>query len=427
LAEQSGELTFSQVLMQTLAGVGLKALELKDKMSLAQAMTHNHPKPAARQLFVDISELVQHDAKTGIQRVVRSVLRAMLERTLPGYAVVPVYATLESAGYRKAMSFTQDFMGSRHNPSHGDEPIVYRAGDVFLGLDLHPHIVYAQREVLARMRARGVQVHFVVYDLLCETLPHHFVPNSQEPFVRWLTIVSQSDGAMCISKDVADGLRNWVAQQGLENTRHFAIKHFNLGADLVGSVSSSGISEQEQRFLHGLEGQLTFLMVGTLEPRKAHAQALAAFEQLWSTQQAVNLVIIGKKGWLVDALVKRLQQHPQQGKKLFWFQGVSDEFLQKIYATSSCLLLPSEGEGFGLPLIEAAQYNLPIIARDLPVFKEVAGQYAYYFSGSDPVDLSHAIEAWLQLYQVGKHPASGEMPRLTWQQSTAKLLDALLQ
>ncbi len=427
LVEQPDQPTFSQTLLQALVDVGLKTFDLKDKMSLAQAMTHNHPKPAARQLFVDISELVQHDAKTGIQRVVRSVLRVMLERSPPGYAVVPVYATLESAGYRKALSFTNDFMRSRHSLGEGDEPIVYRAGDVFLGLDLQPHIVYAQRDVLARMRARGVQVHFVVYDLLCQTLPQHFVPDSQESFVRWLTLVSQSDGAICISQDVADGLRKWVVQNRIENTRHFAIKHFNLGADLVGSVPSSGISAQEQRVLHGLEGQLNFLMVGTLEPRKAHAQALAAFERLWSTQQAVNLVIIGKKGWLVDALVKRLQQHPQQGKKLFWLQGVSDEFLQKIYAMSSCLLLPSEGEGFGLPLIEAAQHNLPIIARDLPVFKEVAGQHAYYFSGSDPVDLSEAIEAWLQLYQMGKHPASGEMPRLTWQQSTVQLLDALLQ
>ena len=350
----------------------------------------------------------------------------MLEQCPPGYTIVPVYATMEPTGYRRAMQFTHAFMGSKHGADQQDEPIVYRAGDVFLGLDLHPHIVYAQRDGLVRMRARGVQVHFVVYDLLCETLPQHFVPGSQEPFVRWLKLVAQGDSAICISRSVADELRKWLAQQGLKNTRSFTVKHFNLGADLTGSVPSKGISGAERRILQTLAGQTNFLMVGTIEPRKAHALALAAFEQLWLAKQAVNLVIVGKKGWLVDDLVQRLQQHPQQGKNLFWVQGASDELLEEIYATSTCLLLPSEGEGFGLPLIEAAQHNLPVIARDLPVFKEVAGDYVYYFSGFEPMNLSQAIEAWLDLYRLGKHPVSAGMPRLTWQQSTEQLLSALL-
>lgn len=426
LTEQTGVPALKQNLLHALAELDLAAFSLADKISLARALTNNHPKPAPRQLFVDISELVQRDAKSGIQRVVRSVLRVMLEQCPPGYTIVPVYATTEPTGYRRAMQFTHAFMGSKHGAAQEDEPIVYRAGDVFLGLDLHPHIVYAQRDALARMRARGVQVHFVVYDLLCETLPQHFVPGSQEPFVRWLKLVAQGDSAICISRSVADELRTWLAQQGLKPARSFTVKHFNLGADLAGSMPSSGISGAERLTLQALTGQTNFLMVGTLEPRKAHALALAAFEQLWLANQAVNLVIVGKQGWLVDDLVKRLQQHPQQGKRLFWLQGVSDEFLQEIYAASSCLLVPSEGEGFGLPLIEAAQHSLPVIARDLPVFKEVAGDYAYYFSGVEPSDLSRAIETWLELYRLGKHPTSVGMPRLTWQQSTEQLLSALL-
>jgi ADP-heptose:LPS heptosyltransferase/glycosyltransferase involved in cell wall biosynthesis len=409
LPEQASVPTFSQMLMQALADIGLGALSFDDRVTLAQAITSNHPKPTARQLFVDISELVQHDAKSGIQRVVRSVLRVMLEQSLPGFVVVPVYATIEFSGYRKAARFTQTFVGGHQESAQRDEPIVYRAGDVFLGLDLHPHVVYAQREALARMRARGVQVYFVVYDLLCEMLPQHFVSGSQGPFVRWLELVGQSDGAICISKAVAGELRDWFAQRGIRNTRGFTLKHFNLGSNLGGSVPSSGISRSERRVLQTLAGSTNFLMVGTLEPRKGHALALAAFEQLWLAKLPVNLVLVGKKGWLVDDLVERLQQHPQRGRRLFWLQGVSDEFLEEIYATSTCLLLPSEGEGFGLPLIEAAHHNLPIIARDLPVFKEVAGHHAYYFSGFESINLSEAIETWLGLYRLGKHPVSADM------------------
>ena len=75
-----------------------------------------------------------------------------------------------------------------------------------------------------------------------------------------------------------------------------------------------------------------------------------------------------------------------------------------------------------MPLIEAAQYGKPIIARDLPVFREVAGEYAYYFKGLLAEDLEIKIRNWIDLYQSGRHPTSVNMPWLTWQQSAQQLL-----
>jgi glycosyltransferase involved in cell wall biosynthesis len=101
--------------------------------------------------------------------------------------------------------------------------------------------------------------------------------------------------------------------------------------------------------------------------------------------------------------------------------------LLKLYAGSSALLSPSEGEGFGLPLIEAARHNIPIVARSLPVFKEVAGEHAFYFDGLEPRDLADAVTAWLALHKQGKAPASTGMPWLTWEESARQVLDALLE
>ncbi|WP_115760418.1 glycosyltransferase, partial [Escherichia coli] len=89
--------------------------------------------------------------------------------------------------------------------------------------------------------------------------------------------------------------------------------------------------------------------------------------------------------------------HAERNRRLFWLDGVSDEYLEKIYAASDCLIAASEGEGFGLPLIEAAQHKLPIIARDIPVFREVAGNHALYFSGATPDTLANAVKEWLTL------------------------------
>ncbi len=162
-------------------------------------------------------------------------------------------------------------------------------------------------------------------------------------------------------------------------------------------------------------------MVGTVEPRKGHVQAFAAFEQLWAKNVDVNLVIVGKAGWGVEGLAEVLGQQAEQNDRFFWLQGISDEYLERVYGASSCLLAASLGEGFGLPLIEAAQKGLPILARELPVFREVAGDHAFYFKGDAAEDLAAAVEAWLLLEQEGKAPPSTGMEWLTWKQSAEQI------
>jgi glycosyltransferase involved in cell wall biosynthesis len=123
--------------------------------------------------------------------------------------------------------------------------------------------------------------------------------------------------------------------------------------------------------------------------------------------------------------VDRLRRHPQLGRRLFWLQGLSDQALQRLYADCTCLLVPSEGEGFGLPLIEAASHALPVLARDLPVFREVAQQHAAYFSGLEPAALAGAVRAWLERHAQDGNPASSGMPWMTWRDNVAALLQVL--
>jgi glycosyltransferase involved in cell wall biosynthesis len=175
-----------------------------------------------------------------------------------------------------------------------------------------------------------------------------------------------------------------------------------------------------------ISAQPSFVMIGTLEPRKGYAQTLPAFEKLWAAGAQVNLVIIGKKGWMVDELVQHIDSHPELNKRLFWLDSISDEYLDKIYSASTCLIAASDGEGFGLPLIEAARRHVPIIARDIPVFKEVAGDHAFYYKASKPEDMAQAIQNWLELFAKGQHPRSDQMPWLTWKESAQSVLKTLL-
>jgi glycosyltransferase involved in cell wall biosynthesis len=272
-----------------------------------------------------------------------------------------------------------------------------------------------------------VKVWFVIYDLLPVLLPQGFPEGAQAMHQNWLATITQFDGVVAISRAVADELAEWLEAFGSRRERPLSLGWFHLGADVDKSVPTTGLPPDAQQVLTTLTSRPSFLMVSTIEPRKGHAQTLEAFEQLWAERVDVNLVIVGKQGWMVEALVDQLRTHPERGKRLFWLEGISDEYLEKVYAASTCLIAASYGEGFGLPLIEAAQHKLPIIARDIPVFREVAGDHAYYFDDSrDPAVIAQAVRAWLALHRAGTAPSSEGLPWLTWKQSAEHLLEIVL-
>lgn len=403
------------------------ALPAEDFSRLATVVANNFPpQPKRKQLLLDISILAQHDAKSGIQRVVRSLLRELMLSPPVGWAVEPVFANGDTKGYHSARRFSSRFLGINDNWAE-EVPISAWPGDIFIGLDLQHVVIPLQQDYLSRLHQRGIKVFFIVYDLLPLMMPQAFPDGTQAMHQRWLEAISNFDGAMCISRDVADKFYSWLQVFGPKRERPFGLSWFHLGADVKNSVPTMGMPADADQVLSALNARPSFLMVGTIEPRKGHAQTLAGFEQLWSEGIDANLVIVGKQGWKMESLVEMFRNHSEIGKRLFWLEGISDEYLEKVYAASTCLIAASEGEGFGLPLIEAAQHKLPIIARDIPVFREVAEDHAFYFADDTiPEVLSEAVRDWLALYRSGVHPHSDSLPWLTWRESAKQLLDRII-
>ncbi len=403
------------------------ATQAESKLAeLARLLAQNHPpKPRRRQWLVDISPLVRHDLKTGIQRVVRAILRQWLLQPLAGFQVEPVYAPDGMIGYRYARKFACRLLGIPDDWAE-DEPVEAWPGDVFLGLDLALHDVPRNLEVLSSWHRRGVKIYFVVYDLLPVLQPQFFPDDQRDIFFQWLETISQFDGAVTISRSVADELHEWLRVFGPERRRPFRLHWFHLGADIMTSAPTFGLPANAERILQALRARPTFLMVATIEPRKGHTLVLDAMERLWKSGVDVNLAIVGKQGWMVEPLIERLRAHPQLSQRLFWVEAISDEFLDKVYAASSAVVVASEAEGFGLPLIEAARHGRPIIARDIPVFREVAGSHAEYFpAGATSQALAEVLRDWLNRYAQGQVTDSKSMPYLTWQESARQLFAAL--
>jgi glycosyltransferase involved in cell wall biosynthesis len=394
------------------------------------------PKPHKPQLLLDVSELVQRDARTGIQRVTRALLQEIILAAPKGWAVEPVYAVLGQPGYRYARKFMSQFLDIPDDWAE-DAPVQAWQEDVFLGLDYQTDVVTAQENTFKAWHLRGIRVCFVVHDLMPVTMPEVFPEGTREGQQRWLQTISRFDGVLCVSRHVADEFHEWLQVFGEMRERPFVLHWFHHGADLDRSAPSLGMPSDAPQTLAALKARPTFLMVGTIEPRKGYLQTLRAFDALWAQGVDVNLVIVGKEGWMplpddqrrdIPQTVKALRKHAEIGKRLFWLEGISDEYLERVYAHATCLIGASYDEGFGLPLIEAARHGIPLMVRDIPVFREVTAGHAHYFADSpESLVIANAVQEWLTFFEKKAHLRSDAMPHQTWQDSAQQVLEAILQ
>jgi glycosyltransferase involved in cell wall biosynthesis len=393
-------------------------------MEIARAISHSIPVPLAQsQLLIDVSTVVLHDDPTDVAHVAHRILFEWLTNPPQGFRVEPVYATLEQ-GYRYARNFTLDFLGCPAS-ALSDEPIEFRSGDRFIGLAAHSDVVVAQQHSYQNMLRQGVGVQFLVYDLSPILMPHTFTEGATAD--AWLKIVTAADGAICTSKAMADQLLDWHKANQVERLRPLDARWFYLGSDLNASTPTKELPDSTIAVLKLIKESRTFLAVGAAEPGKELAQVVAAFKQLWTREIKATLVIVGNAEELGNALAGELRSHHEFGRRLIWIEDISDEYLEEIYASTTCLIAAGTGVVFGLSLIEAAQHSIPIIARDVPIFRKAMGEHACYFSGSEPWMLADVIVDWLQRYELNAHPHSGSVPRLTWKQSADQLLQLILQ
>lgn len=394
-----------------------------DLLKTAWSLVRNEYSENQKMIYIDISVLIKHDAKTGIQRVVKGVLNNMPQK-YNGYEVRPIYCEIG-----KTFNFANKYLNDNFGLDYGDdEPVLFSDGDILLGLDLAVHLFPYINVQLNSIRHVGVNVYYIVYDVIPLLHPEWCDENIQILFPKWIeSLAKHSDGLICISNSVAKELDIWIKNNVSQDNinPYLKINYFHLGTDFGSDVSSLIILNNERDFLKKLNKDITFLMVGTIEPRKGHSQVISAFEILWNQGVECNLVIVGKKEIGTVALISRIELHPLLNKNLFWLGDVNDGYLKEMYSISDALIFASFAEGFGLPVIEAAKNGLPVILRDIPVLKEIAGDNAFYFSGEEPSNVSDAITEWIELKSRDAVPPSNNIKWMTWKESTLQLLEKI--
>ena len=207
--------------------------------------------------------------------------------------------------------------------------------------------------------------------------------------------------------------------------RPLGVSYVHLGSDLSYVNNQEELIRNQVLQLIEKKGKPLFLLVGTIEPRKGHTFVLDAFEKLWNEGETSQLCIIGKIGWNVKRIGERIRNHPELGKRLFFVENATDAELNLCYSHATALISASIAEGFGLPIIEAAFHKIPAIVSDIPVFHEVGGDGALFFSLESPENLAKVVKTLVKLSPEERLEMVQKISILTWKESANMILEVL--
>ncbi|MBI4137288.1 glycosyltransferase family 4 protein [Candidatus Roizmanbacteria bacterium] len=175
------------------------------------------------------------------------------------------------------------------------------------------------------------------------------------------------------------------------------------------------------------------LYVGTLQPRKNIVRLIEAFhlvnkKNVQNGKKGLQLVIVGKKGWLFDTIFAKAKDLGLADQVIFT-GFVPDEELPVLYAHAQCFCLVSLYEGFGFPVLEAMREGTPVIASNISSLPELVEDAGILVNPEEVTDIAHGIIDVLKMKDADriKLIARGkkQAAKFTWDKTARETLQVL--
>jgi len=300
--------------------------------------------------------------------------------------------------------------------------VEFRPGDLVVLLDVNVRSHYWPD--LHRAREAGATICQCVCDLIPLSHPDVVDGGVVRDFTRWWRqVTAVCESYICISDATWREVQSHLPP-GSEQVRGTS---FRLGVGLDKMQGKTAPRAEIAAVFQAVPARSVYLSVGMMSPRKNHALALDAFDRLGPDPTGPALVIVGKFGWRCEEVARRIRQHPEWGRRLFWFESVTDDELDYCYRHATATVTTSFAEGFNLPIVESLSRGTPLIATDIPTHREVGGRFATYF----PVFDAGALAAILRdpaaaRVQQGVRPTS-EFGWPDWTGSTEEFLQRVVE
>lgn len=240
----------------------------------------------------------------------------------------------------------------------------------------------------ALLRRQGVRPLFLVHDLIPISHPEYCRPGEMDRHViRMNNVLRLAAGIITNSQATLDELRHYAEKTGLPVPPAMAVPLAPAELPVPSPLRPWAAPY--------------FVILGTIEPRKNHWLLLQLWRKLVERHgaRAPRLVIIGQRGWECENVVDLLERCDFLRGVVTELPACSDADLATYLHHAQALLFPSFAEGYGMPLVEALSLGVPVIASDLPAFREVAGDIPDYV---EPLD----GKGWMTLIEDFSDPAS---------------------
>lgn len=279
------------------------------------------------------------------------------------------------------------------------------AGAVYLNLG---HANLSDAVMRAVRRVRGVQIAALVHDTIPLDYPQFCRLGVAEEFVGKLAVIGRhADLVICSTRDAAARASAHLARLG------------RLPDVVVAPLGVALTAPDPSALPAGLDlATPYFVALGTIEPRKNIGLLLDVWADLPTPRP--NLYLVGSRGWIGPQMAARLDAPPQGVVEL---SGLPDGAAMALLQGARALMFPSQAEGFGLPVLEAAALNTPILSANLPVIRELAGDYPVYASGLDRYSWAIMTQAALQGPRNSGQHWDGTLP--AWRDHVATVLARL--
>lgn len=188
----------------------------------------------------------------------------------------------------------------------------------------------------------------------------------------------------------------------------------------------SGIEEIKNKY--GISDKYV-LFVGTIQPRKNIERLIKAFDRVLKEDRHTNLqlIIVGKRGWLYESILKRPKELGIEEKVIF-LNFVPDEELDILYRNALCFCLPSLYEGFGLPVLEAMKRGCPVITSKVSSLPEAGGEAALYFNPESVEDIAEKITELINnesLREKFIQKGFEQVKKFSWKKTAQETLELL--
>ena len=379
-------------------------------------------------VYIDITCLLRVNYVTGIQRVVREVVLQMLSHQrlklvlLKACGGIGQYTRVDNDAFVCRYAGNGD---SSVDPDTGKRVRLERMTpeDVFFDLDSVWNLSVKRNVLYPILKERGVKLAVYIYDIIPVTHPQYCHEETVLNFMGYIGAALQYANLLIASaQSTLDSIARLERKLGLQEVPGCVSW---LGCDKKAVKGSAPVIDH--RAVRAVSSGPYILTVGTIEPRKNHKVLLDAFDKgLFGDD--LRLVFVGRIGWNVKELEKRIRQHPEFGRRLFLLEGMNDDSVDYLYRHALFVAFPTFEEGFGLPMIEAFERKAPVIASDIRVLREVGEDFALYFPPEDADAFIRIVRSYRNDPDAWRRLKShlDDYEPYTWDQTARNIEDALL-